>query len=153
MKNTILLLLLLFNSALTFGQEVPSGSELHSQKADTIYSSPYVDGLSFLKVRLSNKESVYLSVTLHSTLAVEKPTGASIQLDNGRFINKPSAAITVKPLSNNTYVYSSLIELTQKDISLLTSYGVFRFKLYIYYNEVKEKERLRVELLKLLDRS
>lgn len=152
MKNTIILVLLLIN-ALAFGQNLNSISETSLQNNDTIYSTPYIDGISFLKVRSNNKESIFLSVTLESTAGVEGQTGANLLLDNGKTINKPTATITVKSVNNNTYVYSSLIELSDKDISLLSHYGIFRFKLYIYYNEVKDRDKLKDELVKLLARS
>jgi hypothetical protein len=153
MKNTITLVLLLIN-ALTFAQDTKPAAEIFSQNTDTIYSTPNIDGISFLKVKANNKESIFLSVTLLSTSAVEGQTGANLLLDNGKTINKPSATITVKPVKNsNDYIYSSLIELNEKDIALLSHYGVFRFKLYIYYNEVKEREKLKNELVKLLAKS
>jgi len=150
MKTTLTLVLLLIN-ALVFAQDIKPVAETTSQKNDTIYSTPAIDGISFLKVKSNNKESIFLSVSVYSTSAVEGQTGANLLLDNGKTINKPSAIITVKPVNNsNGYMYTSLIELNEKDISLLTHYGVFRFKLYIYYNEVKQREKLRDELVKLL---
>jgi hypothetical protein len=149
-KNIITSVLLLIN-ALVFGQQGISIAGTSFQNTDTIYSTPYIDGVSFLKVRTNNKESIYLSVSLYSTSAVEGQTGVNLLLDNGKAINKPMATITVKPVNNgNSYIYSSLIEMNEKDIALLSQYGVFRFKLYIYYNEVKEREKLKDELVKLL---
>ena len=45
MKNTIILVLLLIN-ALAFGQNLNSISETSLQNNDTIYSTPYIDGIS-----------------------------------------------------------------------------------------------------------
>ena len=150
MKN-ILTLLLLCISVLGFSQHTNSSKDTLLQKIDTIYSTPYIDGLSFLKVRTGNKESIFLSVTLHSTTAIEGQKGASILLDNGKAINKSNAVITVKPFQNsNSYIYSSLLELSDNDISFFRNHNVFRFRLYVYYNDVKEGQKLKEELIKLL---
>jgi predicted permease len=152
MKNSLTLILLFIN-AFAFGQNnIRSGETLSHQK-DTIFSTSQIDGLAFLKVISGNKQSIYLSIALQSTTAIEKSAGANILLSNGKTINKSDAVITVKPIENsNRYTYSALIELTENDIFLFSTYPVFRFRLYVYYNDVKQGDKLKAELVKLLSR-
>jgi hypothetical protein len=139
---------------MAFGQNHSHTTEIQALSTDTIYSSPNIDGLSFLKVRRGNKEVIFISISLQSTTVVEGPLGANILLNNGKAINRSGASITVKPIQNsNHYIYSSLVELSENDIAMLRTCEVFRFRLYLYYNDVKHGQKLREEFTKLLARS
>ena len=151
MKNIFVAFFLLI-IAQAHGQADIAVADKNDIKADTIVTTARIEGLSFIKVRSADKETMFLSITLHSTLGIEGQSGANLFLEGGKTINKNDAKIKVQPIQgDNHYLYSSLIELDEKDISLLTSYPVSRFKLYIYYNELKDGKRLMEEFQNLLE--
>lgn len=110
-------------------------------------TSPYSEGVSFIKVNKDGKIKIYLAINeTGSTVAVGK-TGLILLLENGKKIEKPSAPITVKVNSGYTgakgYVFSAFEELNTEDIKLLSENAITDNRLYIYDGTIKNGKKLQ----------
>lgn len=113
-------------------------------------TSPYSEGVSFIKVNKDGKSKIYLAINeTGSTVAVGK-TGLTLLLENGKRIEKPSAPINAKVNSGYTgatgYVFSAFVELNAEDIKLLTENAITDNRLYIYDGTIKNGKKLQAYL-------
>ena len=114
------------------------------------YSSPYLEGISFIKVKKEGTEKIYLSIQEAGATINFNIKGVILLLENGFRIEKPDAVLDVKLSSIGTgYIYSAFIELNSDDIKLLTINKITDDRLYIYDGTISKGERIR-EYLKCI---
>lgn len=110
-------------------------------------SSPYSEGVSFVKTIKDGKTTIYLSINEIGSTAVVGKTGLTLLLENNKRIEKPTAPIDVKVNSGYTgakgYVYSAFVELTTDDIKLLSENAITDNRLYIFDGTIKDGQKLK----------
>ncbi len=123
---------------------------------ETIYRSPEVEGLTFIKIEKNKKAKIYLSIEIGSHNLTLRNKGLILLLENNKRIERANERIDVKPMSQEmfgilhiSYIYSAFIELTRAEIKLLKEYDITDKRLYIHEGNIRKDETLR-ECLKCL---
>lgn len=125
-------------------------SETDKFSGEVKTTSKMFQGFMFLKSVKDKKASYYLMVSALAPTAVVGKTGVIILLANGKKIEKPAAKIDIDANKyGKDFKYTSLIQLTPTDITLLTSSPMTDARLYIFDSEIKEGIKM-METLKCL---
>lgn len=110
-------------------------------------SSPYSEGVSFVKITKDGTSKIFLSINETGSTPVVGKTGLILLLENNKRIEKPTAPIDVKVNSGYTgatgYVYSAFVELTSDDIKLLCENSMTDDRLYIFDGTFKNGQKLK----------
>lgn len=116
---------------------------------ETTASSDYSEGIKFLKIIKNGSSKIYMAINESGSTLNVGEKGLILLLENGNKIERPNAKIDVDTGSGRNYVYSAFIELTKKEIDLITKNPITDDRLYIYDGEVKYGAKLS-EYLKCL---
>jgi len=110
-------------------------------------SSPYSEGISFIKTVKNGNTTIFLSINEIGATATFNKTGLILLLENNKRIEKPNAPIDVKVNSGYTgatgYVYSAFVQLTSEDIKLLSENAITDNRLYVFDGTIKDGNKLK----------
>lgn len=116
---------------------------------ETRINSP-IRGVFFSKVKKGKESSTYLFLRTPGSTVNVNIKGVIILLENGFKIEKPNAKIDVE-VGGQNFLYSTLIELNETDIKLLTSNKMTDYRLYIYDNTIRYGNEL-IEYIKCISK-
>jgi hypothetical protein len=124
--------------------------EVDKFNGKTRYSTPEKDGLSMVKVIMSNDTTYFIHVRNGGSTVNVGVEGMILLFDDGSKIEKKSAEVDVKT-GKYSYVYSAFEELNSDAIMILCEKLITDTRLYIYDNEIdKDNSILIQEYLKCL---
>ena len=105
---------------------------------ETTLRTPLLSDVSIQKYITSKGTFYYLSLRTKGSTVVVDGTGVIILFTDGSKMTK-SVKIDVDAGSNG-FDYSAFISLTQKDLGILSTKQIKKFRLYIYDQKVKPFE-------------
>lgn len=146
-----------FNLQVVGGIQLPEGfycdeikPETDKFTGDVRTSTPYSEGVTFLKTVKAGKTTIYLGINEAGTSASVGAKGLILLLTNGKRIERPDAPIDVKVNTGaRGFLYSAFIALTPDEIKLLTENEITDNRLYIYDGTITNGKKL-AEYLKCL---
>lgn len=107
----------------------------------TIYNSPFISDISISKFKKNNKSNYYLSLYAYGYTVVLNETKIIILFSDKTKLYKNSK-IDCNVSEKGGFVYSSIIQLNNDDLKLLSTKEISKFRLYVFDNEISESESL-----------
>lgn len=105
-------------------------------------TTPLVEGIEFIKSTKNDTSNYYLKI---QTFAYQESTiknGLMILFKENKTIHKPYQNIEITPMSNG-FLYSTLIQLNQKEVDLFKKYTISTSRIYSYYRDHEEGFKLK----------
>jgi hypothetical protein len=108
------------------------------------YDSPYVDNISFIKVKRKGMTNQYVSISVYSTyLSGYSEVGLIILFKDGKKIVRSKEKIDVNNSTGSNWRYSVFFTPTANEISLFKNSEIEAVKLYIFDANISQGNTLK----------